>query len=154
MWEHTHLSTHSKAPAHTHTCSHINKCPSTISKKGHLEPIIIVIKLQKGLSGSYRASLAFAWYHLGKHNTHATTQQGRSCCSVAGEGVNTASWVTQIRSKASYVMAAEGPVPSSQPYSRAGLCTILKCFSLKVLMEISASLAQWQVGHSLLALNL
>lgn len=29
-----------KRPPHTHTCSHINKCPSAISKKGHLEPIV------------------------------------------------------------------------------------------------------------------
>lgn len=45
MCKHTHLThTLKSARTHTHTCSHINKCPSAISKKGHLEPITIVSK--------------------------------------------------------------------------------------------------------------
>lgn len=62
--------------------------------------------------------------------------------------------MTQTGSKASCVVAAKGLVLQALPYPRSGCCMELKCFSLKVLMEISASRAQWQVGHSLLALNL
>jgi hypothetical protein len=57
-----------------HTCSHINKCPSTVSKKVHLEPIVIVSKLP----GYYRGSLSFAWHHLSKLNMQATIQKSRS----------------------------------------------------------------------------
>lgn len=62
--------------------------------------------------------------------------------------------MTQTRSKASCGMAGMGLVLQSLPYPRSGFGMKWKWFSLKVLMEISASLAQWQVGHSLLALNL
>lgn len=52
------------------------------------------------------------------------------------------------------MVVAKGLVPQSLLYPRSGFCLKPKRFSLKVLMEISAALAQWQVGHSLAALDL
>lgn len=75
---HSSILTLKSARTHTHICCHINKCPSTISKKGHLEPIVIVSKLQKGLPGCYRASLSFAWYHLSKLNMRAAIQRAEA----------------------------------------------------------------------------
>ena len=152
MCKHTHLPTHSKALAHTHTCSHINKCPSAISKKGHLEPIVIVSK---------RVCLVVTEpvYLL-----HGVISASSTCiCNNPIGQKPFCGWrgckhkwvgVTQIRTEASCVMAAKGLVLQSLPYPRSGFCMKLKCFSLKVLMEISASLAQWQVSHSLLAVSL
>lgn len=45
------------------------------------------------------------------------------------------------------MMVAKGLVPQSLPYPRSGFCVKLKCFCLKVFMEILASLAQWQAGQ-------
>lgn len=153
MCMHTRLPTHSKAPAHTHTCSHINKCPSATEgtsgthhncQQRGLSKTLVVTEPVYLLHGIVSVSLTM----------RAATQRGRGR-PVAGEDVNTSEseWL-RLRAEASCGMAAKGLVLQSLPYPGLASAWHWNVFSLKLLMEISASLAQRQVGHSLLALNL
>ena len=125
MCKHTHLPTHSKAPAHTHTqtyththtCFYINKCPSAISKKGHLEPIVIVSKrvclvvtepvcLLHGIISASSVCIC-------NDPTGQKPVCGWRGCKHEWVGV------IQIRTEAACVLAAKGLVLQSLPYPRS-----------------------------------
>lgn len=121
--------TQKRPHTHTHTCSHINKCPSAISKKGHLEPIIIVSKrvclvvtepvcLLHGIISASSACIC-------NDPTGQKPVCGWRGCKHEWGGV------TQMRTEAACVLAAKGLVLQSLPYPRSASAWNWNVFLLK-----------------------